>query len=50
MESRLGRLSPGYLADLVVLGQDIFTCDPMTIGATQVLGTMLGGQWVHRIF
>ncbi len=50
MEDRLGRLSPGYLADLVVLDQDIFTCDPMMIGATQVLGTMLGGQWVHRIF
>jgi predicted amidohydrolase YtcJ len=50
MEDRLGRLSPGYLADLVVLDQDIFTCDPMMIGTTQVLGTMLGGQWVHRIF
>jgi hypothetical protein len=45
---RLGRLAPGYLADLVVLGQDIYTCDPMAIGETEVAGTMVGGKWVHR--
>ena len=48
LEGRLGRLAPGYLADLVVLGQDIFTCDPMAIAETPVLGTMIGGEWVHR--
>ncbi len=47
-EDRQGRLAPGYLADLVVLGQNIYTCDPMTIGATTVLGTLVAGQWVHR--
>jgi len=50
MEHRLGRLAPGYLADLVVLERDIYTCDPMLIGATAVLGTMVGGKWVHRLF
>jgi predicted amidohydrolase YtcJ len=50
MEDRLGRLAPGYLADLVVLGQDIYTCDPATIGETEVPGTMVGGRWVHREF
>lgn len=50
MKDRLGRLAPGYLADLVVLEQDIYTCDPMTIGAVGVLGTMVGGRWVHRLF
>lgn len=50
LEDRLGQLAPGYLADLVVLGQDIYTCDPMTIGATPVLGTMVGGKWVYRNF
>jgi predicted amidohydrolase YtcJ len=48
MGDRLGRIAPGYLADLVVLGEDIFACDPMDIGATEVLGTMVGGRWVHR--
>jgi len=48
MEDRCGRLVPGYLADLVVLGQDIFTCDPMTIGETDVLAVMVGGRWVFN--
>ena len=26
-----GRLKPGFLADMVVLDTDIFTCDPMAI-------------------
>jgi predicted amidohydrolase YtcJ len=50
MEERLGRLSPGYLADLVVLDRDIYTCDPMAIHETVVLGTMVGGRWVYRDF
>jgi predicted amidohydrolase YtcJ len=48
MEQQLGRIASGYLADLVVLGQDIYACDPMAIGETPVLGTMVGGKWVHR--
>jgi predicted amidohydrolase YtcJ len=50
MEDRLGRFAPGYLADLVVLDQDIFECEPMTILETNVVGTMVGGEWVHRTF
>lgn len=49
LEDRLGQLAPGFLADLVVLSQDITACDPMAIGSTEVLGTMVGGQWVHRL-
>lgn len=48
MEGRLGRLAPGYLADLVVLDRDIFADEPMDIGGTGVAGTMVGGKWVHR--
>ena len=48
VEDRLGRLSPGYLADLVVLDQDIFSCDPMAIAETGVSGTMVCGIWVYR--
>jgi predicted amidohydrolase YtcJ len=50
MEDRLGRLSPGCLADLAVLDRDIYTCDPMAIHETVVLGTMVGGRWVYRDF
>jgi len=47
LESRLGSLGPGKLADLVVLDRDIFTCDPMTIAETRVVATMIGGQFVY---
>jgi predicted amidohydrolase YtcJ len=50
MEDRLGQIAPGCLADLVVLGQDIYNCDPMAIGQTPVLGTIVGGEWVWRGF
>ncbi len=50
MEDRLGKLSPGYLADLAIFDQDIFACEPMAILETKVMGTMVGGKWVHRVF
>ncbi len=45
MEDRLGRLTPGYLADLVVLDRDIFTIPTDEILDIQVMGTMVGGVW-----
>jgi hypothetical protein len=50
MEDRLGQLTPGYLADLVVLDQDITQCEPMEIHAAKVLGTMVGGRWQYWDF
>jgi predicted amidohydrolase YtcJ len=50
MENRVGSLTPGRLADLVVIDRDIFTCAPMDIKDTQVLGTMIGGEWKWRSF
>jgi predicted amidohydrolase YtcJ len=47
MESRLGSLSPGKLADLVVLDRDVFACEPMQIPETQVAATMIGGRFVY---
>jgi len=47
LEDRLGSLSPGKLADLVVLDRDIFTCDPMAIAETHVGMTMIGGRLVY---
>lgn len=48
LEDRLGTLTPGKWADLVVLDRDVFTTDPSLIPQTRVLGTMVGGQWTHR--
>lgn len=46
-ETIKGSLAPGKVADLVVLSQDIFTIDPMAILETEVVGTMVGGEWVY---
>lgn len=48
MEDRLGKLAPGYYADLVVLDRDIYNCEPLAISVTEVLGTLVGGRWVYR--
>jgi predicted amidohydrolase YtcJ len=45
MEDRLGALRPGFLADLVVLGADIYTIPPEELLETAVLATMTGGVW-----
>ena len=45
-EQERGSISPGKLADLVVLSQDIFTISSMSILDTEVVATMLGGQFV----
>lgn len=50
MEDHLGNLAPGKLADLVVLDRDIFDVEPMAIKDTQVLGTLIGGEWKYRAF
>ncbi|MBT7597709.1 MAG: amidohydrolase [Gemmatimonadetes bacterium] len=46
--NRLGRLAPGFLADLVVLEQDPHTAESMEIAQIGVAATMVGGQWVYR--
>jgi len=47
-EHRIGRLAPGYLADLIVLEQDIFTLDPNDLLTMQASATMIGGEWVWQ--
>jgi predicted amidohydrolase YtcJ len=47
-EAIKGSLTAGKLADLVVLDRDIFQIDPMGIPHTQVLATMVGGQFVYH--
>jgi predicted amidohydrolase YtcJ len=47
MEDRLGRLAPNYLADLIVLEKDPFTCDPNELLTMQSSATMVAGEWVY---
>jgi len=47
MENRLGKLSPGFQADLVVLDKDLFNIDPEQIRDILPLGTMIAGEWVY---
>jgi hypothetical protein len=48
MEDRLGQLAPGFLADLLVLNIDPFTCSPAQIASIQPQATMVGGEWVFQ--
>lgn len=48
MEDRLGKLAPGYLADLLVLKDDPFTCDPVTLRNIKPCAVMVGGEWVVK--
>ena len=50
MERDLGMLAPGFLADLVILDRDLYTISPDEILQTQILGTMIGGDWKYRVF
>jgi predicted amidohydrolase YtcJ len=47
-ENEKGSLEVGKLADLVVLGSDPTTVDPMSIIDVPVLKTMVGGNWVYE--
>ena len=43
-EDRLGRIVPGYIADLVVLDKDLLHIDPQLIAETKVLRTIVDGK------
>lgn len=47
MEDRLGRLAPGYLADLIVLEEDPFASSPEALPGIRPRATMIGGKWVY---
>ena len=48
MEDRLGQLAPGFLADLVILDTDPFTCQPEEIREIKPKATMVGGDVVWQ--
>jgi len=43
-EDQKGRIAPGYLADLVVLGEDLFAVPEEKIGGIPIEMTIVGGQ------
>jgi len=45
-ENLKGSISSGKLADLVVLGRDVFKEDPYNVINIPIERTMVGGQWV----
>lgn len=47
MEDRLGRLSPRYLADLLVIDRDPYTTQGEELLHTQILATMVEGVFYH---
>lgn len=47
-EKDKGRIKPGFLADMVVLDTDIFTCDPMQIRKINPVVTVIGGSIAYR--
>ncbi len=48
METHLGKLAPGFLADLLVLDSDPFTCESVALREIQPAATMVDGAWVYR--
>lgn len=48
LEDHLGRLAPGFLADLLVLEVDPFSCPPEVLHTIQPVATMVGGEWVYQ--
>jgi len=47
-EDRLGKLAPGYLADLIVLEEDPFEIAADELYKIKPLAAMVGGEWVFE--
>lgn len=48
-EQRKGQLKKGFLADFIVLSQDLFKIRPEDIHTTKVVLTVVGGKKVHSL-
>ena len=49
LESKQGRLAPGYYADLIVLEKDPFDLPASQLYQVQPVATMVGGEWVWKV-
>lgn len=50
LEKTLGRIEAGYLADLIVLDDNLFDIEPLQIAHVRPVGVLLDGEWVIRTF
>mgnify|MGYP002640477472 CR=1 FL=1 len=50
MEDRLGQLRAGFLADLIVLDEDLFSIEPNELQNIKPVATMIGGEWVWQAY
>lgn len=48
MESRLGRLRSGYMADLIIIDTDPFKCNPDELPGLKPSASMIDGEWVFK--
>jgi predicted amidohydrolase YtcJ len=48
-ENTKGKLLPGYLADLIVVSQDLFLIDPMKTHETKVVMTVFDGRVIYSM-
>jgi predicted amidohydrolase YtcJ len=48
MEDRIGSITPGKFADLVVLDGNPLATDPERLSELKVVETYLGGRQVHQ--
>jgi predicted amidohydrolase YtcJ len=48
-ENSKGRIAPGYLADMVILSQDLFSIDPVKTYETKVLTTIFDGKVIYDV-
>jgi predicted amidohydrolase YtcJ len=46
-ENFKGKIAPGYVADFIVLSQDLFSIDPMKTHQTRVLMTIFDGKIIY---
>ncbi len=47
-QDKLGSIEPGKAADLTLVDRDVLTVSPEIMRDTQVVWTMVGGEWVYR--